>query len=226
MPIIAFSPDKVNMSVVSYSRLMATSSTTTDGEAASIGPCKNAEQFALKRLGNAEEPKRPSQLAEEYGCSNSRMRDALGNLRETGAVTRVARGEYASTSGYQQDEDSNESVDVDGGESPDNDSEEVTESGLSEYASDSRDSAGESESAELEQMVQRQREVFGRSGNEPEGEIEAEEGTGGASIPKSLVIGVAVLLAVIVLFQIIRSRGGGGEAASEQERRGDGLIGV
>lgn len=225
------------MSVFVNSCLMATSSTTTNDGAASIGPCKNAEQFALKRLGDAEEPKRPSQLAEEYGCSNSRMRDALGNLRDTGAVTRVARGEYAATGGYQQGENAEESLDGDGGESAGNDNNEVTESGLSEYASDSRDSGGDGGKGDLEEMVRRQRELFGRSGEQsgeqpggqPGEEIEAEVSGNGIPIPvraETLAIGAAVLLAVIVVVQVVRAAGNQESEQWDEDRDIEDVIGV
>jgi len=59
------------------------------------GACKNAKDYALRRLKRVEEPLQPSQIASEYDCTPGHMRDALAELREDGEVERVGHGEYA-----------------------------------------------------------------------------------------------------------------------------------
>jgi len=79
--------------------MAAESAASGGGDPPFMGSCKNAEQFAEERLNRADEPLRPSQMAEEYGCTPSRMRGALATLRERGVVERVGRGEYALADG-------------------------------------------------------------------------------------------------------------------------------
>jgi hypothetical protein len=79
--------------------MAAESAASGGGDPPFMGSCKNAEQYAEERLNRADEPLRPSQMAEEYGCTPSRMRGALGTLRERGVVERVGRGEYALADG-------------------------------------------------------------------------------------------------------------------------------
>lgn len=55
--------------------------------------CENAREYVLQRLGPTE-PKSPSELADEYECSNIHMQKTLAELHDSGMVDRVSRGNY------------------------------------------------------------------------------------------------------------------------------------
>lgn len=57
-----------------------------------VGPCRNAEEYARKRLKRAEDTLTPSMLADDYGCTHGHMQDVL---RESEDIIRVDHGEYA-----------------------------------------------------------------------------------------------------------------------------------
>jgi hypothetical protein len=80
-------------------------STETPGMAGgdSVHPyeCENAEQYAIERLKQEDEPVKAAELAGEYECSPGHMRDVL---RKASEVQRVSRGLYALST----DDDSTE----------------------------------------------------------------------------------------------------------------------
>jgi len=61
--------------------------------------CRNAKEFALKALEEAEEPVRPVDLAERYDCTKGHMRDMLRQLRKAGRAERIAPGQYVRSNG-------------------------------------------------------------------------------------------------------------------------------
>jgi len=63
-----------------------------DGQRVSIGPCSNAEEYAVEFLEQHEGAAKPSVIAEEYGCTPGHMQDVL---RESDQTVRVDHGEYA-----------------------------------------------------------------------------------------------------------------------------------
>ena len=100
----------------------------------SIGACKNAEEFAKRRLNQSEEAMRPSQLAEEYECTPSHMRGALRNLRKEGQVERVEHGEYVAAGGDSSTENVSEDGDDVGGDESLRDDGNAAAAGTSEDA--------------------------------------------------------------------------------------------
>ena len=80
----------------------------------------NATEYAVRRLqddGDEEGPHRPSELAEEYGCSRSHMNHVLGELVKKGIAERVGHGEYVSPRGEEAEDsatDTEEDTDTGG----------------------------------------------------------------------------------------------------------------
>jgi len=57
-----------------------------------IGPCSNAEEYAVKFLEQHDGAAKPAMVAEVYGCTPGHMQDVL---RESDEIVRVDHGEYA-----------------------------------------------------------------------------------------------------------------------------------
>lgn len=61
-------------------------------------PPSTARECATRAIENSDEPVKPAELADEYGCSSGHMRNILRELMDEGEVVRVDRGEYADAS--------------------------------------------------------------------------------------------------------------------------------
>jgi hypothetical protein len=68
---------------------MATTDEIGDGEYIA-----SAREFVENRLQESESPMSPSELAEEYGCSNGHVRNLMPDLVEDGVCDRVGHGKY------------------------------------------------------------------------------------------------------------------------------------
>jgi hypothetical protein len=79
--------------------MSAKSEGTGDEPDVSPGSCRNAEEYALRRLEGEAGAVQPAEIAGEYGCTPGHMRRALNNLRESGDVVRVGHGQYTSKNG-------------------------------------------------------------------------------------------------------------------------------
>lgn len=66
---------------------------TTDASDGGSGT-KCARDFVEERLRNADSSMSPSELADEYGCTNGHIRNLLSDLRGEGVVQRIAHGQY------------------------------------------------------------------------------------------------------------------------------------
>jgi len=71
---------------------MATADNSGGGGGAKVSAC--ARDFVADRLGDADTPMSPAELADEYDCTNGHIRNVLADLRDEGEVKRVARGKY------------------------------------------------------------------------------------------------------------------------------------
>lgn len=72
---------------------MSTDSTESGGkDGPAIGPCANAEEYAVEFLEQHDGAAKPSMIAEEYDCTPGHMQDVL---RESDEIVRVDHGEYA-----------------------------------------------------------------------------------------------------------------------------------
>lgn len=76
-------------------------------------PEKNvtARDFVLERLGSAESPMAPAELANEYGCTNGHLRNLLSDLMDEGVVERPRHGRYVLASGGEADDDAESAAD-------------------------------------------------------------------------------------------------------------------
>lgn len=90
------------MSVTQYNRARADQAGPNPGppgEEANADPnpdyCENAREYVLRRL-DPTDPKSPSELADEYGCSNIHMQKTLADLADSGTIDRVSRGNYVA----------------------------------------------------------------------------------------------------------------------------------
>jgi len=68
------------------------SAETGDGDGPAVGPCRNAEEYAIELLESTDGPVTPAQAAEGHGCTPGYMQDVL---RESDETVRVDIGEYA-----------------------------------------------------------------------------------------------------------------------------------
>jgi len=74
----------------------------------------NAHEFVSRRLREVTGSRSPAELADEYGCSNTHMRDVCRDLLENGDVAQPRWGQYTAPSGGE-----GEPVESgDGGEAP------------------------------------------------------------------------------------------------------------
>jgi hypothetical protein len=81
---------------------------TDDSDNGAIGPCQNAEEYAIEYLKSADGTAKPSEIAAEYGCTPGHMQDAL---RDSDEIDRVEIGHYAlSTETTTTDEDTESGV--------------------------------------------------------------------------------------------------------------------
>lgn len=157
-----------------------------DGDGPEVGPCRNAEEYAIELLESTDGPVTPAQAAEGHGCTPGYMQDVL---RESEETVRVEIGEYALAT-----EDTTEGADEgDGVESVDVAPFEAS-SGAEE-----EDTAIERPSVDGEARLQ---DTDGQAGDQEESETptEAEE-TGGIPIPVStttLFVGVALVLVLMI----------------------------
>jgi hypothetical protein len=166
------------------------------------GACKNARQYVVKRLNHADEPMRPSQLAEEYDCTPAHMRKVLGKLLDIGVVKRPERGEYTAAGDGSLDGDTEQSG---SGENTE-DTPEARESVPS--------SAGGQEGEDMPSIdeLNRQRELAQKESGGPDVEAEVPDGSGddpdesiGVPLPippAYLYAAVAILLVGFYWFQV------------------------
>jgi hypothetical protein len=209
LPIPAFFSAKVNVSHFRKESLMATSLTDADGGRPASERCDNAEQFVLRRLGEVEETMKPAELADEYGCSPSHMRDALRSLRRAGAVRRVSRGKYvsadadhAAADGEKQDDSTKNDADGDGRLSPATNG-ETDETGLAGFTSGGRVSGGENEEPDsFSERLREQRERALGSGDQPDQEADQGSVEEEIGIPVKVAVGAVAVFGVIVLASI------------------------
>jgi hypothetical protein len=68
---------------------------------------QNAHEYAIRRLEGADASMSPSELAREYDCSNTHMRNVCRNLLDNGDIENPRFGKYrASSSGGSDGDDS------------------------------------------------------------------------------------------------------------------------
>jgi hypothetical protein len=196
------------------------------------GACKNAEQYALKRLEQADEPLRPAQMADEYDCTPGHMRDALLELRNDRKVERVGRGEYALTGGDHAGFEADENGDGDSSEtdadSPTSDTETdgsgdeavapdddgvierpSVDGGLPSLDIGIQDGDRDESKDDVDELDD------GQDGEEIVETVEETSETGMPSIPVELVIVVAV--AMFVFWWLFLSTGSDSEEEEESE---------
>lgn len=70
-----------------------------------------ARDFITERLSEADSPLSPSEMAEEYGCSNGHVRNILQDLLDEGVVKRPRRGKYVLADGGGAEMDSEAAAD-------------------------------------------------------------------------------------------------------------------
>lgn len=194
-----------------------------------IGPCRNAEEYAIEWLEKHGGPVSPSELAEEYDCTPGHMQDAL---RDSDEVTRVEIGKYVLATEINNQstdtEDPVESADMAlfgyGNEDTENDGEhgdDVPVGRTGEFSMDSQD------------VIQQQRELATETEEDAE-EIEdgpeeiEEESAGGIPSPVSppiLIAGVVAVVVVIAWLQFRRSGGSTSPNQNEQRREDSPFIG-
>jgi hypothetical protein len=72
---------------------MATAEDASGGDALAEA-ASSARDFIVTRLDDADSSLSPSELAEEYGCSNGHCRNVVAKLRKEGTIRRVGDGLY------------------------------------------------------------------------------------------------------------------------------------
>jgi hypothetical protein len=202
------------------------------GDGPIIGPCRNAEEYALRVLESRDGTVSPGELAEEYGCTPGHMQDVL---RESEETVRVEIGEYAlSTEESTGDEDTLTSV-----EPADKAGFEALEAARDVDTGTERPSAGGGPQLEAPGGTDGdQEEGEEQEGNEEGGAVEAVDVTdatdaagGGEGIDESggempgipvpvssttLVVAVGVLVFAVLVFQYVR---GGTEGEQNDENQ-------
>lgn len=154
----------------------------------------------MKELGRTDGPMSSAELADEYGCSASHMRDALRSLRRAGVVRRVDRGQYERVPAFA---DGPQMAAAGDGQ----------DEGTENAAGSGRVPAAKS-MVPVRDMLDKQRQATVESDEE----IEEQPGTG-IPIPVSstqLLFGVAVLT-VVVLFLQLRFVKESGEGSQEEQ---------
>lgn len=76
---------------------MATAQESGSGGLASS--VASARDFVRERLREADSPMSPSELAEEYGCSNAHVSNICSELNQSGEIERVETGRYVDVPG-------------------------------------------------------------------------------------------------------------------------------
>lgn len=58
--------------------------------------CADADEYVIRRLSETDSAMSPSEMSEEYGCSNGHMRNTMAELASNGVIERVSPGKYVS----------------------------------------------------------------------------------------------------------------------------------
>jgi len=185
---------------------MATAEATGGDEVEDAGP-DTAREFAQDRLGDADSPLSPSEMAEEYGCSNPHMREVLRELIDEGVVERPEYGEYVLA----EDE-------------PDDSAPEVAAADAGNAGPTASDEAARPHAKDAPEPTGGEARSPATDGPEsgPD-EIEVETTTRGWDIgPGLALIGATVVFVIIVL--AIASSSTDQEASGQQEAQDDGDV--
>lgn len=215
---------------------MSVESEETTGESGlGIGPCRNAEEYAIELLKSKDGTVSPAEAAEGHGCTPGHMQDVL---RESEATERVEIGEYAlSTEITTTGEDTGSRAGsgyLAGFMAPSSATDEDTETerpsvGGPAQSGDLDGTAGDQEDSEvpIDENGDGGEAVDDLDGDGPEpvpvGAVEEDDEMGGIPLPVSttaLYAGVA--LALLAMYWYSKRSGGESEQSQEQAESGDG----
>lgn len=65
----------------------------------------SGREYVEERLKEADIPKSPKELADEYGCSNAHMQNVCSEMSAEGVIQRVKAGEYEGVDGPEEESD-------------------------------------------------------------------------------------------------------------------------
>lgn len=143
------------------------------------GAYGSAKEYIGDRLEAADAPLKPSELADEYGCSSGHCRNILNELRKAGAVERVGHGLYESADGAgsieDEGEESDEGADEEADTDAEDDAEDVGEGADEGDGDDTEPDDPDTSESSLAEDYERQQGSVGNDGGEA-GDDEEEEG--------------------------------------------------
>lgn len=165
-----------------------------------------ARDFVQERLREADSVMSPSDLAEEYGCTNGHIRNLMMDLVEDDEVERVAHGRYVAATDDEDGVADDLQDDVSG-----------SSEGNAEATADG--APQEPTTQETSEPVDGEAPSEGRDTEATEGDESGEDGMGGIPLPCSTTtLAVGVVLALVVVWWMTRDSGESGQQNQQDEQ--------